>query len=84
MTMSIENMIAVMGDHFVGLWIYRPYGKKKAWTVTFRDAHKEYWETDLFDTPIEALDQARDVLVKQMAGEEVNATGGDQVVSKSE
>ena len=80
--MVIEENIKKLGHHFVGLWIYQPYGKKRMWVVTFRDINKEYWETDLFDKPVGALAQAVDVIRRQNAGETVAPTGDKQTVSQ--
>jgi hypothetical protein len=79
--MEMESIIASLGKHFVGLWIYQPYGKDRMWCVTFRDVKGEYWETDLLSNPSEALYQAIYVIKKQEAGEEVKATGQHQEVA---
>jgi hypothetical protein len=78
--MTIETLIEQIGLKFVGLWIYQPYGKTRKWCVTFRDLHNEYWETDLFDMPIEALKQAASVLEQQANGQSVMATGSHQTL----
>lgn len=67
-----------LGKHFIGLWIYQPYGKTRKWCVTFRDIFGEYWETDLYNTPEGALRQARTVIKKQKSGKKVKATGENQ------
>jgi len=78
--MNIKELIDQLGKHFVGLWIYQPYGKKRMWVVTFRDINREYWETDLHEEMHEPLLQAVDVIRRQNDGEKVAPTGDKQTV----
>ena len=79
----MKRLIQQLGEHFVGLWIYKPYGRRRSWVVTFRDAHGEYWETDLFGAPERALAQAISVIARQGRGELVMATGQVQRVKRA-
>jgi hypothetical protein len=78
---TLEELIEALDKHFVGLWVYQPYGKDRMWCATFRDTKGEYWETDLHDKPENALGQALAVVWLQRAGHEVKATGQHQEVS---
>jgi hypothetical protein len=78
--MNLRELIDSLNEHFVGLWIYQPYGKIRMWCVTFRDINKEYWESDLFDEPEDALRQVVKIIVDQKAGAVVTATGQNQQV----
>lgn len=71
---KIEALLTLLGEHFVGLWIYKPFMDrgKRFWFVTFRDADHQLWETDRADSPAEALQQALDCLSRQNHGETVN------------
>jgi len=80
---ALEALILSLGKHFVGLWIYQPYGQDRRWCVTFRDLHGEYWETDLHSDAHSALLQALDVLRGQRAGMTVAATGQRQEIDRS-
>jgi len=77
--MELKKIIETgLGKHFIGLWIYQPYGKTRKWCVTFRDISGEYWETDLFNNPEGALKQAGKVIKQQQLGKKVKATGENQ------
>lgn len=71
---KIEALLSLLGEHFIGLWIYKPFtGQgKRYWFVTFRDANLQLWETDRANSPAEALQQALDCLKRQNLGEAVN------------
>ena|ERR1700732_4813984 len=71
---AVDYLLAQLADHFVGLWVYRPFSGqgKRYWFVTFRDANLQLWETDRANSPAEALQQALDCLARQAHGEAVN------------
>ena len=75
----MTDLIKRLDGHFVGLWVYQPYGRDRTWCVTFRDLQGAYWETDLHHEPQGALLQALSVLRDQRLGKAVEATGQHQI-----
>lgn len=72
--LGLEGLLASLGEHFVGLWIYKPFSGdgKKYWFVTFRDDDNQLWETDRQESPASAIAQAIDCLLRKRAGTAVN------------
>jgi hypothetical protein len=83
--MTVDALIQSLDGHFVGLWTYRPVRKapRVFWSVTFRDTQNLYWETDMHDSPVAALEEAQSVIEAQRRGERVidRAQTYDEVLS---
>lgn len=73
-TTVIENLLHDLGEHFIGLWIYKPFSAqgKRYWFVTFRDMNGQLWETDKEESARDALIEASRCLDRQANGEPVN------------
>jgi hypothetical protein len=71
MTRKTKDLLAQLGDNFIGLWRFRVYGQRRLWCVTLQ-VNGYYYDTYGKATPEGALAEAIKIRERVVRDYQVN------------